>query len=218
MERRGQSGGSGDFGVTKGTRQKRRLLRQFAVLERRVPALRRPTRTLLREGWMVVRVPLALLLILGGLVSFLPFLGLWMLPLGLLLLAVDVPLAQPAVTAAVIRSRRRFSTLVRRLRAPRRTEPRDAPHQDRALVAEAGNEAVEESSRGEHDAAAEDRASLGGCEASGDVPDLQSPEAGDPSTASRCETNSSRPSTSKPAPTTSSSLISEGLPRSSRWP
>lgn len=142
---------------------------------------------------MVVRVPLALLLILGGLVSFLPFLGLWMLPLGLLLLAVDVPLAQPAVTAAVIRSRRRFSTLVRRLRAPRRTEPRDAPHHDRALVAEAGNEAVEENSRGERDAAAEDRASLGSYDTPGNVPDLQSPEAGDPATASRRETNLDRP-------------------------
>jgi hypothetical protein len=32
-----------------------------------------------------------LLLILGGLLSFLPILGIWMLPLGLLLLAEDLP-------------------------------------------------------------------------------------------------------------------------------
>ena len=39
----------------------------------------------------LVRIPLALLLILGGVFSFLPVLGLWMLPLGLLLFAQDVP-------------------------------------------------------------------------------------------------------------------------------
>lgn len=43
----------------------------------------------------LVRIPLALLLILGGIFSFLPVLGLWMLPLGLLLFAQDVPLLQP---------------------------------------------------------------------------------------------------------------------------
>jgi hypothetical protein len=32
-----------------------------------------------------------LLLILGGLLFFLPILGIWMLPLGLLLLAEDLP-------------------------------------------------------------------------------------------------------------------------------
>ena len=106
--------------MTTRTRQRSRLLRQFAALERGVPALRRPIRTLLRDGWTVARVPLAILLILGGLASFLPFLGIWMLPLGLLLLAVDVPHAQPAVSAAVIRGRRRFSTLARSLRTRRR--------------------------------------------------------------------------------------------------
>jgi hypothetical protein len=38
-----------------------------------------------------LRVPAGLLLILGGLLSFLPILGIWMLPLGLLLLAEDLP-------------------------------------------------------------------------------------------------------------------------------
>lgn len=41
------------------------------------------------------RIPAALLLIVGGIFSFLPVLGIWMLPLGLLLLAVDVPRLQP---------------------------------------------------------------------------------------------------------------------------
>ena len=44
-----------------------------------------------RSGrWL--RIPAGLLLILGGLLSFLPILGIWMLPLGLLLLAEDLPL------------------------------------------------------------------------------------------------------------------------------
>ena len=36
----------------------------------------------------------AVLLVVGGVLSFLPILGLWMLPLGLLLIAQDVPLLQ----------------------------------------------------------------------------------------------------------------------------
>ena len=37
------------------------------------------------------RIPAGLLLIVGGVLSFLPILGVWMLPLGLALLADDVP-------------------------------------------------------------------------------------------------------------------------------
>jgi hypothetical protein len=38
-----------------------------------------------------VRIPAGVLLIAGGVLSILPVLGLWMLPLGLVLLAEDVP-------------------------------------------------------------------------------------------------------------------------------
>ncbi len=106
--------------MTTGSRQKQRLIRQFAVLERQIPVLRQPIRILLRTGWTLARVPLALLLILGGLFSVFPFLGLWMLPLGLLLLAVDMPVVRPVITTAVIRSRRRVSIIMRSLRAWRR--------------------------------------------------------------------------------------------------
>jgi hypothetical protein len=37
------------------------------------------------------RVPIALLLIAGGIVGFLPVLGFWMVPLGLALIAIDLP-------------------------------------------------------------------------------------------------------------------------------
>ncbi len=47
--------------------------------------LRRPS-----SRW--VRIPAGLLLIIGGVLSVLPLLGLWMLPIGLMLLAEDVPL------------------------------------------------------------------------------------------------------------------------------
>ena len=101
-------------------RQKRRLLRQFAVMERRIPALRRPLRILLRDRGGFVRLPFAILLMAGGLLSFLPFLGLWMLPLGGLLLAVDVPMLRPMASAAMIRGRRWASERLRRVRAGRR--------------------------------------------------------------------------------------------------
>ena len=39
-----------------------------------------------------MRLPLGVLFILGGVLSILPIFGLWMLPLGLMLLAVDIPL------------------------------------------------------------------------------------------------------------------------------
>src|SRR5262245_34324305 len=48
-----------------------------------------------------VRVPIALLLIIGGVVGFLPVLGFWMIPLGLLLLAQDVPILQRPLLQAV---------------------------------------------------------------------------------------------------------------------
>src|SRR5258706_13399539 len=71
------------------------LDRHFAWLEgvlhagpaRFVHWLRKPTSS-------YVRIPLAILLIVGGIFSFLPVLGLWMLPLGLLLFAQDVPILQ----------------------------------------------------------------------------------------------------------------------------
>ena len=39
-----------------------------------------------------VRIPVALLFLCGGFLWFLPIVGFWMLPLGLLLLAQDIPL------------------------------------------------------------------------------------------------------------------------------
>ena len=40
----------------------------------------------------IVRVAIGLLLIAGGLVGFLPVLGFWMIPLGVLVLSIDLPM------------------------------------------------------------------------------------------------------------------------------
>jgi hypothetical protein len=74
---------------------KSELDRHFAWFEAKLPA--RPAafvRWLRKPSSRLVRIPLALLLVVGGVFSFLPVLGLWMLPLGLLLIAQDVPLLQ----------------------------------------------------------------------------------------------------------------------------
>lgn len=62
--------------------------------------LPRPIRRALR--WMrgpsakILRIPLAILFMCGGLLWFLPILGAWMMPVGLLLMAQDIkPLHRP---------------------------------------------------------------------------------------------------------------------------
>jgi hypothetical protein len=59
-----------------------------AIFARLIDWVRRPTSRL-------VRLPLGALLIFGGVFGFLPVLGFWMLPLGLILIARDVPALEP---------------------------------------------------------------------------------------------------------------------------
>ncbi|MEE7504795.1 hypothetical protein ACLBXO_26120 [Methylobacterium sp. C33D] len=58
-----------------------------------------------------VRLAAALALMAGGLLSFLPVLGLWMLPLGLALLSEDVPAMKPRLEAAARALERSLSRL-----------------------------------------------------------------------------------------------------------
>ncbi len=99
---------------------RRRLMRQFDLLARRWPRLLGWLRALQCRWCVFLRVPLGLVLILGGIFSFLPVLGIWMLPLGLMLLAFDIPLLQRPVTALLIR----FQAWMRR-RDRRAAEKRD---------------------------------------------------------------------------------------------
>ena len=101
-------------------RRERRFQRQFDALERLVPALRGPMSTLRQDSWFPIRFPVALLLIAGGLLSFLPVLGIWMLPLGLLLLAVDLPVLRGPISVLIIRGRRKARNLAQRWRARQR--------------------------------------------------------------------------------------------------
>jgi len=74
------------------SQHQKELDRHFAWFQKKLPP--GPAKFV---GWVrkpssiYVRIPLAILLIAGGIFSFLPVLGIWMLPLGLALLAEDVP-------------------------------------------------------------------------------------------------------------------------------
>jgi hypothetical protein len=68
------------------------LDREFDRLQRHLPNwAMRFMRWLRNPSSRLVRIPLAILLVLAGFVGFLPILGFWMIPLGLALIAQDVP-------------------------------------------------------------------------------------------------------------------------------
>ena len=84
-------------------RNKQRFERQFRFFSSRVPLME----GLRRPGWMIARVIIGLLLIIGGMLAILPVLNVWMIPLGLLLLAIDLPMLQGPVTRMIIYARRK---------------------------------------------------------------------------------------------------------------
>ena len=93
--------------ATKGTA---RLNRQFDRIQKKIPMSARILEWLRRPSARLVRIPAGILLVLGGIFSFLPVLGIWMLPLGLLLLALDVVFLQEPVNAAILRGQRKWTT------------------------------------------------------------------------------------------------------------
>jgi hypothetical protein len=89
-------------------KERSRLERLFLRLEARFPRFAMVI-FVLRQPWaMLIRIPLGILLVIGGILSFLPILGLWMLPLGLLLLAIDLPFLQRPMSATVLRGERQW--------------------------------------------------------------------------------------------------------------
>lgn len=86
-------------------RHERRFRRQLENSVRHFPRVRRALDRLMAPHLVLLRVPMAILFILGGFFWFLPVVGLWMLPIGLLLLAVDLPMLRPRVAAWMIRLR-----------------------------------------------------------------------------------------------------------------
>jgi len=86
-----------------------RIQRLFDQLERKLPSkVGRPVGWIRQPQARVARIPLGVLMLLGGVFSFLPVLAIWMLPFGLMLLAVDVPPLQGPVGVVVISGRRRW--------------------------------------------------------------------------------------------------------------
>ena len=93
------------------TKSHARLNRQFDRLQKRIPnAAARLLERIRRPEARLIRIPLGILLVLGGIFSFLPVLGIWMLPLGLLLLAIDLVFLQGPVNTTVVRGTRKWNT------------------------------------------------------------------------------------------------------------
>ena len=66
--------------------------RRLRRLLRRLPGrMQAATRWLRKPASRWARIPAGILLIIGGCLAILPVFGLWMLPLGLMLLADDIP-------------------------------------------------------------------------------------------------------------------------------
>jgi hypothetical protein len=95
----------------------KRLERQWDRLKRG-----RPHSIARLLGWLRerkarrVRLPLGILLIIAGFLGFLPILGFWMVPLGLLLLAQDIPFLKRPTGRTLVRLNRTWQTWKRRLR------------------------------------------------------------------------------------------------------
>ena len=87
-----------------------RLQRQFDRIGRAVPATSGFLAWIRRPSSRLIRIPLGILLILGGVFSILPFLGIWMLPLGLFLIAIDLPFLQGPINRVSFWAQRKWTT------------------------------------------------------------------------------------------------------------
>lgn len=97
------------------------LRRAFRRLEEEVPSqVARVLRRLRHPDARWIRIPAGVLLILGGVFSILPLLGIWMLPLGLLLIAYDVAVLREPVGRLTLWGLRQWSNLRQRLFPGRR--------------------------------------------------------------------------------------------------
>lgn len=91
-------------------KERTRLERLFLRIEARFPRFAMVIYILRQPRAMLIRIPLGILLVIGGLLAFMPVLGLWMLPLGLLLLSIDLPVLQRPMNGIILRGERQFKT------------------------------------------------------------------------------------------------------------
>ena len=95
----------------------RRLDRSLDRLQGRLPNwIARPVGGLRKPDARWIRIPSGILLIVGGLLGFLPILGFWMVPLGVLLLALDLPFLSRPTAGLMIRAERRWTEWRRKRR------------------------------------------------------------------------------------------------------
>jgi hypothetical protein len=81
------------------------------------PGAGRWVRWLMEPSSRWVRLPAGLLLIVAGLVGFLPILGFWMVPLGLILLSQDIPFLRRPTYRALLWLEERWERWKRRVRS-----------------------------------------------------------------------------------------------------
>jgi len=89
MDQKLKPSGAGDQPSSHATGSGDRRLEQ--LVDRLPQRFRSTVRWLRRPAFVWVRMPAGVLLVCGGILGFLPILGFWMTPLGLALLADDVP-------------------------------------------------------------------------------------------------------------------------------
>ncbi len=88
--------------------------RRLAALVDRLPGwIRGAVHWLLRPELRWARIPAGLLLIVGGFLAVLPVFGLWMLPLGLILIGEDAPPVRRRVARALDWMEKRWPRLFR---------------------------------------------------------------------------------------------------------
>jgi hypothetical protein len=98
-------------------KNERRLDHWFRRIENALPNFGARSLRWLREPssrW--VRIPAGVLLIIVGLFGFLPVLGFWMVPLGILLLVQDIPFLRRPTERTLAWLERGWTTLKRRFR------------------------------------------------------------------------------------------------------
>lgn len=106
---------------------RRELDRALDGLEEEVPdRVSRAIRWLRDPKARKIRIPIGLLFLLGGVFWFLPVLGLELIPIGLLLIAQDVPFLRKPVGRAMLWLEDRWRALRRRWQHRHRT-PADRP-------------------------------------------------------------------------------------------
>ena len=92
-------------------RDARLLERQLDRLAGRMPSLVGRLLAWHKDGGSrLLRIPVGLALVIGGCAGFLPVLGFWMVPVGLVLLARDVPPLRRPVRRGLIWAERRYTT------------------------------------------------------------------------------------------------------------